>query len=148
MFFFFNVYSISTSSSSSLSKSITRSGSFLMTDSVQGSTSSLAASAIAAFKRSKPELSGFPGLKHAILSSSLSSSCINKAQQRNDLIIITLSRSDQGFKIHWATCFNGGLLRITSLGMCAGPLVHPLVVHFSQLIFYRLVPWNFCCLIM
>ena len=49
----------------------------------------MAASAIAAFNRSKPELSGFPGLKHAI-----SLSCIDKAQQRIDLIIISLSRSD------------------------------------------------------
>ena len=50
------------SSSSSLSESITRSGSFLMSDSVKGPTSSLGASTIAAFKHSKPELSGFPSL--------------------------------------------------------------------------------------
>ena len=71
-----------------------------MSDSVKGSTSFLAASAIAAFKRSKPELSGFPGLKHAISLSSLPPSYIDKAQQRNDLIMISLSRSDQAFKIH------------------------------------------------
>ena len=35
-----------------------------MSDSVKGSTTSLAASAIAAFKHYKQELSGFPGLKH------------------------------------------------------------------------------------
>ena len=35
---------------------------------------------------------------------------------------------------------------ITSLGMCVGSLIHPLLIHFSQLIFYRLVPWYFYCL--
>ena len=51
-------------SSSSLSESITRSGSFLVSSSVKGSTSSLATSATEAFKRSNPELSGFPGSKN------------------------------------------------------------------------------------
>ena len=51
-------------SSSSLPESITRSGSFLVSNSVKGSTSSLATSAIEVFKRSKPELSGFPGSKN------------------------------------------------------------------------------------
>ena len=54
--------------------------------SVMGSRSSLAVSAIAAFKRSKPELSGFLSLKHAISLPSFPPSGIDKAQQRNNLI--------------------------------------------------------------
>ena len=96
-------------------------------------------SAIAVFKCSKPELSGFPGFKQAILLPSHLSSCIDKAQERNDLIIISLSRSDQAFKIHWAMFFKSA--NITSFGISVVSLFHPLVMNFSQLIFYRLVPW-------
>ena len=148
MFFFFNVYSISTSSSSSQSESITRSGLFSVSDSVKRSTNSLAALAIATLKRSKPELSAFPGLNQAISLSRVSLWCADKTKQWNDLIIISWSRSDQAFKIHWTIYFNEGSCNITSLGMCVKSLIHSLVIHFSQVIFYRLLfPWYFCFLI-
>ena len=103
--------------------------------SVKGSTSYLAASAIAAFKRPKPELSGFTGLKHAISLSSLPSSYIEKAQQQNDLIIICLSRSDKAFKIHWKICFNESPRILPSLVCALGPSS----IHWS----YIFLSWSF-----
>ena len=75
---------------------------------------------ITAFKRSKPELSGFPGF-HSITLSLLPSPCIDKSQQRDNSIIISLSRSDQAFKIHWTICFNRGRCILPPLVCVWGP---------------------------